>query len=503
MVSSSPILDEWGKSFPKVDRRKVEYDMLAERFVERMSNRLHAGYDGFATTPQNERYWAQADLLSPQSANSTEKRQRLRSRSRYECIESNSYARGMVITKANDVIGTGPTLQVQTDNANFNEQIEAEWHEWADETGFDEKLRVMDCALTVDGEAFGERITNRSLEHPVKLDLRLSEADLWTNQFIGGLDNPLEQDGILFDESGNPVRYRRLKYHPGDSHYRALAQGYDDLAPEDVIHWYRLDRPDQKRGIPHFTPALPLFAELRRWILATIAAAETAAEFAGIMQSTADRFQENADHIAAYVKMHIDRRQLMAIPAGWTVSQLKAEHPNAQFEAFEEKILAQIARCILMPLNMASGSSRNHNFASARLDYLLWWNACDIERNHCRQKVVRRVFNWWLDEARLVPDYLPPIGRRVKHKWVWPQRRPIDELQSAKAKEVLWNMGLLTDEMHFHDASIDSDKHYAQLERQTRRRAEIDEHFPQPGIKRTESIQDMIDSVNANLAQAG
>ena len=40
-----------------------------------------------------------------------------------------------------------------------------------------------------------------------------------------------------------------------------------------MIHYLRTDRSEQSRGIPEITPALPLFAQLRRYTLAVIAAA--------------------------------------------------------------------------------------------------------------------------------------------------------------------------------------------------------------------------------------
>lgn len=472
--------------FPSFRQTAVR-EPASRLYGELFEKNLRAAYDGYRTTPQVERYWAHADYLSPQSANVLAKRKVLRSRSRYECVESNSYARGMVLTKVGDVIGRGPTLQVTTENRDFNLEVESQFQSWARETNLAEKLRTMCSAKVVDGEAFAEKITNRTLSHPVKLDLRLSEADHWTNPRDFG-DDPNEHDGIRFDRSGNPIRYMRLRHHPGDSHFFVSQEDFDVLSPDDVIHWYRTDRPDQKRGIPEFAPALPLFAELRRWIMATLAAAETAAEFAGVVESTASAFSESPDIIDKGATIPINRRAMLALPRGWVMKQFKAEHPNAQFEQFEEKILMQIARCLQMPLNIAMGSSRNHNFASGRLDYLLWWNACDIDRHHCEVIVLDRIFRWWLEEARLIPDFLPPIGASLPHRWYFPRRRPIDEVAAAKAAEILWNMGHTTDEQVFAEAAIDPDEHYEQLRRQTQRRREIDEHFPQPGIAKSESI---------------
>lgn len=72
-------------------------------------------------------------------------------------------------------------------------------------------------------------------------------------------------DGIVLDEYGNPVQYHVLKAHPGYTRAGAgLGLSYDRVPAEVFIHYFRVDRPGQSRGIPDITPALPLFARLRR-----------------------------------------------------------------------------------------------------------------------------------------------------------------------------------------------------------------------------------------------
>ena len=70
---------------------------------------IRAKFDAAQTTPDNRRHWANADLLSADAAASAEVRRILRSRARYE-VANNCYAKGIVLTLANDVIGTGPRL---------------------------------------------------------------------------------------------------------------------------------------------------------------------------------------------------------------------------------------------------------------------------------------------------------------------------------------------------------------------------------------------------------
>ena len=102
-------------------------------------------YDAAVTNDDNRRHWANADGLSANSANSAEVRRVLRNRSRYE-VANNSYARGIVLTLAHDVVGTGPRLQLLTADAEANRRIEQAYMLWAKAVGLPEKLRTMRMA---------------------------------------------------------------------------------------------------------------------------------------------------------------------------------------------------------------------------------------------------------------------------------------------------------------------------------------------------------------------
>ncbi|MCL4194963.1 MAG: phage portal protein, partial [Thermoguttaceae bacterium] len=111
---------------------------------------LRARYDAAVVNDDNRRHWANADGLSARAANSAEVRRILRNRSRYE-VANNSYARGIVLTLANDVIGTGPRLQMLTDDGEANRRIEREFTAWAKAIHLAERLRTMRMARAQDG----------------------------------------------------------------------------------------------------------------------------------------------------------------------------------------------------------------------------------------------------------------------------------------------------------------------------------------------------------------
>jgi capsid protein len=241
-------------------------------------------------------------------------------------------------------------------------------------------------------------------------------------------------DGIVFDTHGNPVEYHVLRAHPGDG--SGLTRDYDRVPASSVVHWYRSDRPGQARGIPDIMPALPLFAQLRRFTLAVLAAAETAADFAGILYTDAPANGET-DSAEPFEPIELEKRALLTMPGGWKMSQLEAEQPATTYAEFKREILNEIARCLNMPFNVAAGNSSGYNYASGRLDHQTYFKAIRVEQSHVETVVLDRILAAWLDEAVLVPDFLPtgqgPIAD-WPHQWFWDGHEHVDPAKEATAQ---------------------------------------------------------------------
>ena len=134
-------------------------------------------YDAAQTNADNAKHWKAAEFLSADAETSSEIRKILRTRARYE-IGNNSYARGIVLTLANDSVGIGPRLQMLTENEEANRRIEQDFMRWSKQIGLAEKLRTVRVARCQDGEAFILLAQNPNLPNEnVKLDLQLIEAD--------------------------------------------------------------------------------------------------------------------------------------------------------------------------------------------------------------------------------------------------------------------------------------------------------------------------------------
>lgn len=399
----------------------------------RLARRVRAAYDAARTTDDNRRHWANADGLSARAANSLEVRKKLRERSRYE-FDNNGYCQGLILTLANDLVGTGPRLVLLTEDAAVNRQVELAFAAWWEAVGLTEKLHTLKQAKTRDGEAVALLTTNPELASPVQLDLQEIECDQLTAPYVQGWNNPslAATDGIELDRAGNPIAYHILREHPGDL-LRVVPLEYDRVPARSVIHWFRKDRPRQVRGVPEITASLPLFAQLRRYTLATLTAAETAADFAALLESDLPPDAETSEP-NPFETLEIERGMMTTLPSGAKLSQLKAEQPTTTYPQFKSELLKEIGRPVNAPFNVVAGDSSPYNYSSARLDHLLYRGSMRVERNHCRRNVLERLYAAWLDEAVMVKGLLPAgITAETPHAWYWPGFESIDPQKEAAA----------------------------------------------------------------------
>ena len=209
---------------------------------------------------------------------------------------------------------------------------------------------------------------------------------------------------------------------------------YDKVPAEFVIHLYHQDRPGQSRGVPRFTPALPLFAQLRRFTLATISAAEQAANITGAIESEPTGNEE--DVTVAGEEVEIPRNTFLGLPAGSKINQMKAEHPATTYQMFKNEIINEIARCLNMPFNVAAANSSDYNYASGRLDWQVYHRSIRTDRSWMERIVLNRVFYAWLREAMLIPGYLKyKTNIFVVPAWFWPGSEHVDPVKEAVAQK--------------------------------------------------------------------
>ncbi len=391
---------------------------------------VKARFDAAQTTKDNARHWAMADYFSADQEARPEIRRILRQRSRYE-IANNSYAKGLVQMLANDTIGTGPRIQLLTGDEAYNEEVETEFMQWAEAVKLPQKLRMMRIARCQDGEAFAVMVTNPKVRHSVKMDLLLIEADRVSGE-LRWVEDDTSVDGISYDQWGNPVDYRILKYHPGDVKFATGEEAFH-VPAEFMLHIFRPDRPELHRGVPELSAALPLFAQLRRYNLAVLSAAEAAADFAAILYTDAPPDGEAAS-VPPMDALELERNMMLTVPAGWKMAQLDAKQPTANHGEFVKIILSEIARCAVSTYGSVSGDFSGHNYASGRLDNQLYHKSILVDRAFWETEVLNHIFYMWYREYVLLGSQ-PMMQKVPRHGWYWDGFPHVDPAKMAAAQE--------------------------------------------------------------------
>lgn len=395
---------------------------------------IHARYDAAQSGGEMVNYWASADALSADSANSQGVRAKLVQRSRYE-VANNGFTAGIVTTHANYIVGTGPNLRLQTKSKEFNRMVELTWLRWSKAVLLRRKLWTLCHAKVTDGEGFAIVSNNPRNRHEVKLDLKLIETEqchtpylpIWTPNYI---------DGIQFDEFGNPESYDILPYHPGGPWGPGMTTLVPDRIPaEFVLHWFHQRRPGQHRGTPELTSTLNVGANCRRWREATIRAAEVAARITGALETNFPPNEDDAQ-LSPMAEFEIPAGMFVAMPVGNKLSQMRAEHPNAAYEVFLRSQIAEQARPLCQPINVAQGDSSNYSYASGKLDTLTYNLAADVAREDANDTVMEPLFRLWYREAELVFGWTAQ-GTQAEppHVWDWPPYPIADAEAQARADD--------------------------------------------------------------------
>lgn len=424
---------------------------------------IEAAYDAASFGGLMANAWANADNLSADEANSPAVRQVLRSRSRYECLEANSFLLGAIGTVVDVLIGRGPRLQMQLKDTALNRKIESLWWRWCRAVRYAEYLRTLAKARIVDGEGYGLRTTSSTV--PVGLPTlfpRNIETERVTSQYAAlGYGSDLV-DGMRLDTAGEVVSYF---IHEQIGQY--LPSKPREVSRDQMTHLFRRQRPGQHHGVPELTPSLPLCNLLRQWTLATVTAARTAAKHSALLESQASAVNESGQSITPLQPFdyeEIDYDMLTALPIGWKLLQMKAEQPITNYEMFRDCLLGEIVRPLGAPLNLVLGSSAKWNYASTQADRIAFANKIRIERDELEIEEIDRTFAAFCDELLmmgLVPADIweGELPGEIPHAWFWDSMPDADPQTLASARETNLKTGHLSREQDLHESGVDIETH--------------------------------------------
>lgn len=403
--------------------------------VQRQQEAVRARFDVAQTNDENRAHWSQSDYLGPNAELNAATRRILRSRARYECA-NNGYAAGLVRTLANDTIGTGPSIVVTDKRFNKDEinEFESAFWEWCVSVEMGSKLRRMRLAKARDGETFAQIFTNPRSSTAVQFDFQPFEADFVAASTI---DNPLASllDGLIIDDDGNVIAYNILRQHPGEALGASIAGEADLVAAKYILHLFHSDRPGQYRGCPEILSSLPLWAQLRRFTLAVLNCAESAALPSWVIETQQPPSDMQLGD--AFDTLQTKRGMGVVLPGGYKMGQMKAEQPTATYGQFKREIVTEAARGCGpgVPYGVAAGDFSSYNYSSGRLDNRGYFKSTRVERSVWEVKACTPLARGWWEEARRIPGLLPDKFRNAfpRHEWRWDGDEHVDPTKEADA----------------------------------------------------------------------
>jgi capsid protein len=179
---------------------------------------------------------------------------------------------------------------------------------------------------------------------------------------------------------------------------------------------------------------LPLFAQLRRYNLAVLSAAEAAADFAAILYTDAPPNGES-DEVEPMDAIPLERNMMLTVPAGWKLSQLDPKQPAANHAEFVKVILSEIARCVCSTFGTVAGDFSGFNYASGRLDNQIYHKSIMVDRSFWETEVLNRIFAQWMREYALTKTFMPDSNSYPRHTWFWDGFPHVDPGKEAKAPQ--------------------------------------------------------------------
>ena len=431
-------------------------------------NQVAARFDNAAHTPDTATLYRNADALAMNAALDPLVRKTVRERARY-VVGNVPYAWSMVRTYITHVVGAWASVSFPRGGIpeSLRQQVVDDFDAWAMRVDLWSKVQTIFRAKVVDGEAFAMFFTDPEIvdsTNLVTLNVYPFECDRVESYRIANRDD--EIDGIRFSQNHHPTFYRVLDYHPGDVRdiSKIKWRAGDWKAAKFIIHYYDSIRPEQVRGVSDFVSSLDIPALQKSYRSSVVETAINAASISGILHT--DQVPEYFDNgqpigkCAADVKagavFQMQRGAFVTIPEGWNISQMRAEQPTTLYDSFCRSLVAEMAACLCMPVNIAMCDSSQHNFASAKLDHMTYGDHIDDVRSRLSVKVLDRIFFAWLEEYAAINRIdARTLAALRKTEWLFKERRNNDVMKDASADNTRLGNGTLSRQTYYAGKGAD------------------------------------------------
>lgn len=340
----------------------------------------------------------------------------LRERSR-SLRRNSAYAHKGIELITNNVVGKGILTQLNNDPS---EEFSKLWKEWAytkkcDYDGRYDLRGLQRMAMDAVAESGEVIIRKRFVKGDFPIQYQILEADFLNASILHQITkegNTIIQ-GIEFGPDGKRVAYHLYENHPGSSSFSTLALKSNRVPAEEIYHLYRLERPNQVRGVPWLAPVMIKLKDLDDFEDAALMRQKIAALFVAFVSDiSADVDCDDTSKLGSRMVPGL----IEHLPPGKTIDF--ADPPTFDnYKEFTSSHLRAIASGLGITYEGLSGDLADVNFSAGRMGWIEAGRNIDSWRQHIMVNQflsgVEEDFSLMmllrgLDPSEIEYDHIPP-----------------------------------------------------------------------------------------------
>lgn len=360
----------------------------------------------------------------------------LRRRGR-DLVNNNDYARKFREMCQDNIVGPGGIrLQVRVEDRPgqpdrmANAAIESAWKEWSAVCDVTRKQTLRDMCETLvgglpaDGEFLVRMVRGADASNRFNFALQAIDVDRIDTTYNGQFGGNSVIMGVEVDAYRRPVAIHLFAAHPFDGVHTNRQRMRVPVA--DLIHGFKVERPEQLRGIPWMAPGMLSLHHLGNFKLSALLAAEHGANHYG--------FFTTPDGTSPVGGVDAEGQQVITsqpgtfdtLPAGVGFQAFDSKYPEANFGPFVKTTLQRIASGWGVAYHSLANDLEGVSFSSIRSGTLEERDRWMGDQEWFIATFMEPVFRAWLQMALLSGAVVMPNGSALpaakiekfsRHEW--------------------------------------------------------------------------------------
>ncbi len=430
-----------------------------------------------------------------------------------DVVQNSGWLSGSIDQAVANTVGTGLRLKAMPENTVFgmtnaeaqewSRQVEARFELWArnpDECDIEARRTFgqMQAAAFRSWLATGEILAELPWRKRSWTRYGTKVRILPAHRLSRKTDNLARlTNGVFHDLDGMPVAYLAIRKDPLIGEYEFTVKARDRLGRQRVIFIFD-GLPGTCRGISPLTPALQVARQFDQLADATLTAAIMQTVFAATItgdepteeviqglltpQEQARMAASGISPMSAYMDMvggfydnvtlnvGINGRIAHLFP-GQELKFHRPENPTSEYRDFSMHLLRELARCLGLTYESATGDYEGATYSSVRMATGEIFAITKMRRQNVIAPFCQAAYEAWLEEEIESGGIAFPGGlagfyanktAACRADWRGTPKPQADDLKTAKAHEVWRRMGVISDAMIANDLGVDIEDVYAQ-----------------------------------------